>query len=67
MKKYRAIYWFLVIMLLLTGCGAMGEKTVSPEEETFTAVPEPTTTPIDTPTPLPPVGVLLTPPGSDQD
>ena len=66
MKKHRAFYWFLVIMLLLTGCGAMGEKTVSPEESTFTAVPEPTTTPIDTPTPLPPVGVLLTPPGSDQ-
>jgi len=66
LKKHRAFYWFLVIMLLLTGCGAMGEKTVSPEESTFTAVPEPTTTPIDTPTPLPPVGVLLTPPGSDQ-
>ena len=66
MRKHRAFYWFLVIMLLLTGCGAMGEKTVSPEESTFTAVPEPTTTPIDTPTPLPPVGVLLTPPGSDQ-
>jgi len=66
LRKHRAFYWFLVIMLLLTGCGAMGEKTVSPEESTFTAVPEPTTTPIDTPTPLPPVGVLLTPPGSDQ-
>ena len=66
MKKFRAFYWFLVIMLLLTGCGAMGEKTVSPEEGTFTAVPEPTATPIDTPTPLPPVGVLRTPPGSDQ-
>ena len=66
MKKYRAFYGFLVFMWLLTGCGVMGEKTVSPEEGTFTAVPEPTATPIDTPTPLPPVGVLLTPPGSDQ-
>ena len=66
MKKHRAFYGFLVIMLLLTGCGAMGEKTVSPEEGSFTAVPEPTTTPMDTPTPLPPVGVLITPPGSDQ-
>jgi len=53
-------------MLLMTGCGVTGEKTVSPEEMTITAVPEPTATPIDTPTPLPPVGVLLTPPGSDQ-
>lgn len=65
MKNYRAIYWFLVITLLLTGCGARGEKTISPAEGTFTAVPEPTIA-IDTPTPLPPVGVLLTPPGSDQ-
>ena len=66
MKSYRAIYWFLVITLLLTGCGIGSEKPVSPADGTFTAVPEPTIAPVDTPTPLSPVGVLLTPPGSDQ-
>jgi len=53
-------------MLFSTGCGIDAENTTSTAEETFTAVPEPTSTPSDTPTALPPVGVLLTPPGSDQ-
>lgn len=66
MRKYWSIYWVLLIMLFLTGCGIAGKDTVSPVDGTFTAVPEPTLTPADTPTPLPPVGVLLTPPGSDQ-
>ncbi len=66
MINKKAIYWFLVISLLLTGCGAGGKSTISPSEDTFTAAPEPTHTPSDTPTPLAPVGVLLTPPGSDQ-
>lgn len=66
LKKYRAIYWFLAIMLFLTGCSAGGEVTVSPDEGTFTEAPEPSATPLDTPTPLSPVGVLLTPPESDQ-
>ncbi len=66
MKRIIAIYWLLVILLLLTGCGARGEETGSPQDGTFTAVPEPTATPVDTPTPLSPVGVFLTPPGSDQ-
>lgn len=54
-------------MLFLTGCGIGGNKTPSPAEETFTSVPEPTFTPVDTPTALSPVGVLLTPPGLDQE
>jgi hypothetical protein len=66
LKKYWVIYWVLVSMLFLTGCGASGEDTVSPAEGIFTAVPESTMPPVDTPTPLPPVGVLVTPPGSDQ-
>jgi len=66
LKKKWSIYWVLVIMLFLTGCGVGGKDTVFPVDGTFTTVPEPTMTPVDTPTPLPPVGVLLTPPGSDQ-
>jgi len=66
LKNYRTIYWFLVITLLLTGCGAVGEKTVLPADGASTSGPEPTSAPVDTPTPLPPVGVLLTPPESDQ-
>jgi len=66
LKKNRAIYWFLLIILLLTGCGGNGENTVSPGEGTVTAVSEPTLIPTSTPTQLTPVGVLLTPPGSDQ-
>jgi len=66
LKKHRAIYWFLVITLLLTSCGAVGEKTVPPADGASTSEPEPTSAPEDTPTPLPPVGVLLTPPGSEQ-
>ncbi len=62
----RLIYWFVVIALLLTGCGAGSKATILPDEDSFTASPEPTHI-ADTPTPLTPVGVLLTPPGSDQD
>lgn len=67
MKKYRAIYWLVLIAFLLTGCGTNTGETASPAEGTATAVSEPTSTPSDTPTPLSPVGVLLTPPGSDQN
>ncbi len=63
----RLIYWFVVIALLLTACGAGSKSTILPDEDSFTASPEATLTPADTPTPLTPVGVLLTPPGSDQD
>jgi len=66
LKKNRAIIWLLVILLVLTGCGARTENADSPEDETITVVPETEIAPIGTPTPLAPVGVLLTPPGSDQ-
>jgi hypothetical protein len=65
MKK-NMIYWLLVILLLLTSCGSGAETPVSPADGLDPAAPEPTIPPADTPTPLAPVGVLLTPPGSDQ-
>ena len=66
MINKRLIYWLLVISLLLTGCVAGSNSADLPAEELSTASPEPTQTPADTPTPLAPVGVLLTPPGADQ-
>lgn len=66
MIKYRALYWLVLIAIVLTGCGADTGQTTSPVDGTVAAVSEPTSTPSDTPTPLSPVGVLLAPPGSDQ-
>lgn len=62
----KAIFWLVAISLIAAGCGAGADSTLSPGENTFTATPGPTSPPADTPTPLAPVGVLLTPPGSDQ-
>ena len=65
MNKNKFIYWLLIGVILLAGC-SNGSVT---EEVTDPGIPGslvPTDLPIDTPTPLAPVGVLLTPEGSDQ-
>lgn len=66
MIKKMTLYWFLIIMFVLAGCGGKGESQTSQEALATTDTPGPTDTPVHTPTPLSPVGVLLTPPGADQ-
>ena len=61
--KRNLIYWFLLFLILLTGCSAGSETpTVVLDTETVS----PTSPPTDTPTPLAPVGVFLTPEGANQ-
>ena len=60
--KGKIVYWFLVILIVLTGC-SVGSET--PPEIIPTATASPTPLPTNTPTPLPPVGVFLTPDGSN--
>jgi hypothetical protein len=60
----KLIYWFLLFLIFLTGCSAGSE---TPLEVVDTATVSPTSLPTDTPTPLAPVGVFLTPEGADQD
>lgn len=65
MKKNNIIYWLLIGIFILTGCNnsAQTEVVNDPElQETML----PTDLPLDTPTALAPVGVLLTPAESDQ-
>ena len=59
--KGKIIYWFLVILIVLTGC-SIGSET--PPEVIETPTVSPTPLPTNTPTPLAPVGVFLTPEGS---
>ena len=66
MIKKMTLYWFLIIVFVLAGCGGKGESQTSQEALAATDTPGPADTPVHTPTPLSPVGVLLTPPGSDQ-
>ena len=60
--KGKFIYWFLVILIVLTGCSA-GPETTPEVFQTPTASPTPL--PTNTPTPLAPVGVFLTPEGAN--
>ena len=65
MTKYKNFYWLVLILFFVVGC-AFQEETQSPNGElAFTETTKPTDTPVDTPAPLTPVGVFLTPPGSD--
>lgn len=68
MKTRRWVYWLILGIFLLAGCQAgSGSETEIVTDQQATGIIEPTDLPIDTPTPLAPVGVLLTPAGSDQD
>ncbi len=58
--KYH--YWFLLILIILTGCSTVSETTPVASETPTTS---PTALPTNTPTPLAPVGVFLTPEGSN--
>jgi len=61
-KRY---YWLILIFLILAGCSS-GQDTEVPNGELIVIeTSSPTAAPIDTSTPLSPVGVFLTPPGSD--
>jgi len=63
MKK--RFYWLILISLILAGCSS-GQDIEAPNGELIaTETSPPTAAPIDTPSPLSPVGVFLTPPGSD--
>jgi hypothetical protein len=60
--KGKILYWFLVIVIVLAGCSTGSE---TPPEVIGTATASPTPQPTNTPTPLAPVGVFLTPEGSN--
>jgi hypothetical protein len=66
LKTQRLIYWIILGIFLLAGCQT-GSETENGTGGQTTEIIEPTDQPINTPTPLDPVGVLLTPVGSDQD
>lgn len=61
MTKGKYLYWFLLILIALAGC-SVGSETTPEILDTPTA--SPTALPTSTSTPLPPVGVFLTPEGS---
>ncbi len=65
MNKYKIIYWLLIAVFILTGCRS-GDETGEAIDPGVLETLLPTDLPVDTPTPLAPVGVLLTPAGSDQ-
>ena len=65
MAKSKHIYWLLLIITILAGCSIQGESQTPNGDLVFTETSLPTEIPVDTPTPLAPVGVFLTPPGSD--
>ena len=62
--RSKVFWWFLLIMMVLSGCSPGGE---TPAVVAETAAPSPTAVPTESPTPLPPVGVFLTPDGADPD
>ncbi len=65
MNKNKIIYWLLVGIFILSGCRSGGEtgQVIDPE---VLETPLTTDLPVNTPTALAPVGVLLTPADSDQ-
>ncbi len=67
MLSRRGFYLLLVISILLTGCNPGRGSDGTQGELAVTDTPIPTQTPADTPTPLAPVGVFLSPPDADPD
>ena len=65
MNKSKSIYWLLIAVFILAGCRS-GEETGQVNDPGVLETQLPTDLPLDTPTPLAPVGVLLTPADSDQ-
>ena len=65
MARYKNFYWLFIVILILVGCSSQPDNQTPSIEPNFTEAPVPTATPADTPTPLAPVGVFLTPPESD--
>lgn len=62
--KVKVHYWFLLVLFILVGCSSGSE---TPAEVTPTLPASPTSNPTQTPTPLAPVGVFLTPEGSNPE
>ncbi len=63
--KNKFFYYLLLIILFLVGCNSQQDTQTPSSEPVFTETLVPTATQSDTPTPLSPVGVFLTPPESD--
>jgi hypothetical protein len=67
LNKTRYAYWLILIFFFLSSCGIQMDSTTPTGEQidpSSSLTSEPV---IDTPTPLAPVGVFLTPPGSDPE
>ncbi len=62
--KGKSSYWFLLVLIILAGCSAGSE---TPPDVITTPTASPTSSPTFTPTPLAPVGVFLTPEGSNPE
>ncbi len=65
MARQKKYYWLFIIVFILVGCSLQPDTQTPSIEPNFTETPVPTATLADTPTPLSPVGVFLTPPESD--
>jgi hypothetical protein len=63
----KRIYLTLLIIFFLAGCTSPAADGNSQTEAAVSATPEPTSTPEPTPTSASPVGVFLTPAGSNPD
>jgi len=66
LNQNKIIYWLIMGVFILTGCRSC-EETGQIIDPGVLEPSQPTDLPVDTPTPLAPVGVLLTPAGSDQE
>lgn len=62
--KGKSSYWFLLVLIILAGCSAGSE---TPPDVLTDPTASPTSSPTLTPTPLAPVGVFLTPEGSNPE
>jgi hypothetical protein len=66
LKRWTLVFWLFIAALIMASCAGTSQ---GPENSTsiVTETPLPTATPADTPTPRAPIGVFLTPAGSDQN
>ncbi|MCJ7718220.1 MAG: hypothetical protein MUO54_17100, partial [Anaerolineales bacterium] len=61
----KRFYWLILILIFLAGCSSGQDTEVPTGELVPTEISLPTALPADTATPLSPVGVFITPQGSD--
>lgn len=65
MRNRKWLLWLTLAVLILSGCVPGGGQEASQTAPAVSATPDATSTPDFTPTPAAPVGVFLTPPGSN--